>query len=61
MVSEVRIYVDCHAGDNTESWDTMLEEREPAWLKAALAGKPQHEERYEPEMYFNRARQMVAA
>ena len=22
---EVRIYVDCHAGDNTESWDTMLE------------------------------------
>jgi L-alanine-DL-glutamate epimerase-like enolase superfamily enzyme len=58
---EVRIYVDCHAGDNTESWDTMLEAREPAWLKAALAGKPQHEERYEPEMYFNRARQMVAA
>mgnify|MGYP003343851662 CR=1 FL=1 len=36
---EVRIYVDCHAGDNTESWDTMLEAREPAWLKAALAGR----------------------
>lgn len=61
MRDEVRIYVDCHAGDNTESWDTMLEEREPAWLQAALAGKPQHSERYEPEMYFNRARQMVAA
>ena len=58
---EVRIYVDCHAGDNTESWDTMLEEREPAWLKAALQGRPQHEERYEPEMYYNRAKQMVAA
>src|SRR5262245_12108960 len=58
---EVRIYVDCHAGDNTESWDTMLEEREPAWLKAALQGRPQHEERYEPEMYHNRAKQMVAA
>src|SRR5262249_59820488 len=45
----------------TESWDTMLEEREPAWLKAALQGRPQHEERYEPEMYFNRAKQMAAA
>ena len=58
---EVRIYVDCHAGDNTESWDTMLEAREPAWLKAALQGRPQHEERYEPEMYYNRAKQMVEA
>lgn len=58
---DVRIYVDCHAGDNIESVDTMLAAREPAWLKAVLAGKPQHEERYEPEMYFNRAKQMVAA
>lgn len=58
---EVRIYVDCHAGDNTESWGPMLTEREPQWLTAALGGKPRHEERYEPEMYRNRARQMVAA
>ena len=58
---EVRIYVDCHAGDNVESWGPMLDAREPQWLKEALAGRPQHEERYEPEMYFNRARQMVAA
>lgn len=58
---EVRIYADCHAGDNVESWGPMLTERQPAWLKAALQGKPQHEERYEPEMYFNRAKQMAAA
>lgn len=58
---EVRIYADCHAGDNTESWGPMLTEREPKWLRDALGGKPQHEERYEPEMYRNRARQMVAA
>lgn len=58
---DVRIYVDCHAGDNTESWGTMLNERQPQWLLDALGGKPQHEERYEPEMYRDRARQMVAA
>src|SRR4029077_4921098 len=39
---DVQIYGDCHAGDNTESWGTMLDGREPAWLKAALQGRPQH-------------------
>ena len=58
---EVRIYCDCHAGDNIESWGPMLTEREPQWLHEVLGGKPQHEERYEPEMYRSRARQMVAA
>lgn len=58
---EVRIYADCHAGDNVESWGPMLTEREPDWLKQAVAGRPQHEERYEPSMYRDRARQMVAA
>lgn len=58
---EVRIYADCHAGDNIESWGPMLAERTPQWLKETLAGKPQHEERYDPEMYCSRAKQMVAA
>ncbi|MFM8223082.1 MAG: mandelate racemase/muconate lactonizing enzyme family protein [Planctomycetaceae bacterium] len=58
---EVRIYVDCHAGDNIESWGPMLTEREPQWLRETLGGRPRGEERYEPEMYFERARQMVAA
>lgn len=58
---DVRIYCDCHAGDNAESWGPMLDEREPQWLKDTLQGKPKHEERYEPEMYYNRAKQVVAA
>ena len=58
---EVRVYVDSHAGDNTESWGPMLTEREPQWMIDALGGKPRHEERYEPEMYRHRARQMVEA
>jgi gluconate/galactonate dehydratase len=29
---EVRIYADCHAGDNAESWGPMLVERRPKWL-----------------------------
>lgn len=57
---EVRIYADCHAGDNAESWGPMLVEREPAWLAEMLGGKPRHEERYQPEQYRDRARQMVA-
>ena len=31
---DVRIYADCHAGDNIESWDAMLRPREPDWLNA---------------------------
>lgn len=58
---EVRIYADCHAGDNAESWGPMLTEREPTWLAEALGSKPRHEERYEPEQYRDRAAQMAAA
>lgn len=58
---EVRIYCDCHAGDNIESWGPMLTCREPEWLTLALGGLPQHDERYEPSMYKRRAEQMVAA
>jgi len=57
----VRVYADCHAGDNIESWDPMLVARQPAWLAELLRGKPRHDERYEPAMYRDRARQMVAA
>jgi len=36
MRDEVRIYVDCHAGHNTESWGHDAgRARGPAWLKAA--------------------------
>ncbi|MBI2190963.1 MAG: mandelate racemase/muconate lactonizing enzyme family protein [Planctomycetes bacterium] len=58
---EVRIYADCHAGDNIESWAAMLTPRQPAWLQKALAGKKTREERYEPAQYRRRARQMVRA
>jgi gluconate/galactonate dehydratase len=56
---EVRIYADCHAGDNIESWGPMLTERRPPWLAALLAGRPEHQQRYSPEMYRRRAQQMV--
>jgi L-alanine-DL-glutamate epimerase-like enolase superfamily enzyme len=58
---DVRIYCDCHAGDNIESWGPMLTPREPEWLKQATSGQPGHEERYTPEMYRERARTMAAA
>jgi gluconate/galactonate dehydratase len=57
---DVRIYADCHAGDNIESWGPMLTPREPEWLRKLLAGKAKHEDRYESEMYRERATQMVA-
>ncbi len=57
----VRVYADCHAGDNIESWGPMLTERSPDWLEEVLRGQPRHAERYDPKMYRNRARQMVAA
>lgn len=57
---DVRIYADCHAGDNIESIGPMLEHREPEWLKEALAGRPQQEDRYDPQAYRKRAQQMVA-
>ncbi|MBI3462579.1 MAG: mandelate racemase/muconate lactonizing enzyme family protein [Planctomycetes bacterium] len=59
--ARVRIYADCHAGDNVESIGSMLESRRPPWLAKLLAGKPQHEQRYEPSSYRQRAEQMVAA
>ena len=61
MRDEVRIYCDCHAGDNIESWGPMLTERTPEWLRRATAGKPGHEERYDPQMYRDRAKTMAAA
>jgi gluconate/galactonate dehydratase len=61
MRDEVRVYADCHAGDNIESWNAMLVQRRPAWLAQRLAGMPEHEERFEPAMYARRAQQMVAA
>jgi gluconate/galactonate dehydratase len=58
---EVRVYADCHAGDNIESWAPMLEPRHPAWIDTAAAGRSGHSSRYEPAQYRERARQMVAA
>lgn len=58
---EVRVYADCHAGDNIESWGPMLEPRQPAWIEKARAGRKEHSSRYEPAQYRDRARQMVAA
>ncbi|MBI5756896.1 MAG: mandelate racemase/muconate lactonizing enzyme family protein [Planctomycetales bacterium] len=57
----IRIYADCHAGDNIESWGPMLTQREPEWLRRLVADQPQHEERYESELYRERAQQMVSA
>lgn len=58
---EVRIYADCHAGDNVESWGPMLQPRQPPWLLQAVAQRPSHADRYTPEMYRRRAAEMVAA
>lgn len=60
MRDEVRIYADCHAGDNIESWGPMLVSREPEWLRKLTGGQPQ-DDRYEPELYRQRARQMTTA
>ena len=54
----VRIYADCHAGDNCESWTPVLTERRPAWLSAHGFERPA--EQYAPEAYARRA-QTVAA
>lgn len=54
----VRIYADCHAGDNPESWSPILTERRPAWMKENTADS--RDERYEPEAYARRARSVVA-
>jgi gluconate/galactonate dehydratase len=54
----VRIYADSHAGANCESWNAMLEERYPPWRTAM--GEPPAEERYTPEAYAQRAREVVA-
>jgi gluconate/galactonate dehydratase len=55
---EVRIYADCHAGDNCESWSPMLEPRQPAWLKAL--GMSADEVSYDAGAYGRRAAQVVA-
>jgi L-alanine-DL-glutamate epimerase-like enolase superfamily enzyme len=54
----VRIYADCHAGENCESWTPVLTERRPPWL--ATQREAQREERFEPEAYARRARAVVA-
>lgn len=54
----VRIYADCHAGENCESWTPVLTERRPPWL--AAQGGEQRAERFEPEAYARRARAVVA-
>lgn len=61
MHPAVRIYADCHAGDNLESWGPMLIPRRPKWLTALVPEGDEQDERYEPEMYRRRAEQMVAA
>jgi L-alanine-DL-glutamate epimerase-like enolase superfamily enzyme len=55
----VRIYADCHAGDNPESWSAVLTERRPAWLTAPLEGAGP--DQYAPEAYARRAREVAAA
>ena len=48
---EVRVYADCHAGDNIESWGPMLLPRRPRWLAEALASKAGDEDRHDPARY----------
>jgi L-alanine-DL-glutamate epimerase-like enolase superfamily enzyme len=54
----VRIYADSHAGENCESWTPVLTERRPIWLSAQ--GGESGPERFEPEAYARRAREVVA-
>ncbi len=56
----VRMYADCHAGDNLESWGPMLIPRNPDWMRQLQGGEGRDEDRYEPDMYRRRAEQMVA-
>jgi gluconate/galactonate dehydratase len=55
----VRIYADCHAGDNSESWTAILTERHPTWLRESQ-GAGRHPEDYEPSAYARRARAVAA-
>lgn len=54
----VRVYADSHAGTNCESWTPVLTERRPDWLEPS--GVERHSERYAPEAYARRAREVVA-
>jgi gluconate/galactonate dehydratase len=54
----VRIYADCHAGENCESWTPVLTERALPWM--GEQGGEQSPERFEPEAYARRARAVVA-
>jgi gluconate/galactonate dehydratase len=54
----VRIYADCHAGENYESWSPVLTERELPWM--GEQGGASDPERFEPEAYARRARAVVA-
>ncbi len=54
----VRIYADCHAGDNCESWTPVLTERRPDWL--TRVGAEMADEHYAPEAYARRAMSVAA-
>jgi L-alanine-DL-glutamate epimerase-like enolase superfamily enzyme len=54
----MRIYADCHAGENQESWSPVLTERRPAWL--AGSSEERRQECYAPDAYARRAREVVA-
>jgi L-alanine-DL-glutamate epimerase-like enolase superfamily enzyme len=58
---EVRVYADCHAGDNLESWGPMLAPRQPPWFAQAQAEQAGQGDRYDPGLYREQARRMVAA
>jgi L-alanine-DL-glutamate epimerase-like enolase superfamily enzyme len=55
----VRIYADCHAGENCESWSPVLTERCPPWL--VTQDNEQRQSRFEPEAYARRAQAVVAS
>lgn len=61
LLDEVRVYADCHAGDNLESWGPMLTARRPEWLTAALSRRSGEGWVYDPDGYRDRARSMAAA
>ena len=57
----VRVYADCHAGDNLESWGPMLTPRRPRWLAEASGRRSGRRGSLRPRPVSPRAAQMVAA
>lgn len=60
LQDEVRVYADCHAGHGVESWNAVLEPRDLAWMRDAMEGQPESEEKFEPAQYAQQARRAVA-